>query len=886
MPATATTGPHAPSTAAVTRSLASVLLARRGVVHLPTAVAGRTGSTESARESIGVALLEADLLDRGYLLAGPLRDALASLGDVALAAAGRALLADVDAALGADRPHVPLFRGFPETVPADTADFYVRRVLTVLLQEPEQPCVLCGRTGVVLAVAPCAHLVCGACFDGAEFSACPICHRRIDPADPFLRPGRARAEADPERELPRRLWVLTFGGGADELAADLRAELAGLLDRSGALSPQDRDDLLALLDAAGRTDLSWLPAEIPGRETKALVLAWLLADPGHLEMALPEVTARLTTATDVLRLASVLAGGDAGLLTRPRLTSLRRPVRRALLTALDRLDPTVAAEEMRRYRNRWLPLAELLHVFEYAARYPSAALAVAALRQTRPTGTTLAETLSEGASAPLTLDACGRVSLPSWGRQVETALHDRDLPQALALLTRRPGELLRRLDLMLRLAAGGNVGQADDHTGAVLDAARAAVSKVSPAVLLSALGALRARLAPTMPQRVFFPKGGNAKAHIVADERASIPAEVVAAAVTVLTGEVARRAAAAPRVELAVLDAALDGIVAPFAERTASRALLTLPRGSELPVAEGRSVRLFLHWMEDEEHGRVDLDLALAMFDTDWKHVGTCDYTHLRFADSAAVHSGDLTSAPAPDGATEFADLDLDLLADTGVRYVVAVCFSFNNVAFDDMAEAFAGVMVRDQPGQVGEIFDPRAVEQRFDLVGRARASVPFVFDTAARTLRWLDVVQGVTGSDHAVHRHEDQLGLLARELTALYAGGARVGLGELAAWNAAARATDVALRHVDGTATRYTRRADEEPLAFARRIGSPDHDGSADELLASTPARLAYLLRGDAVRLAEDAEVYALYPASASPDAARVRLLTAADVVTALRPS
>jgi hypothetical protein len=137
---------------------------------------------------------------------------------------------------------------------------------------------------------------------------------------------------------------------------------------------------------------------------------------------------------------------------------------------------------------------------------------------------------------------------------------------------------------------------------------------------------------------------------------------------------------------------------------------------------------------------------------------------------------------------------------------------------------------------------------------------VPFVFDTAARTLRWLDVVQGVTGTDHAVHRHQDELGLLARDLTALYSSGARVGLGELATWNAATRAAAVAVRHVDGTATRYTRRADEEIAGYAARIGSPDHDDSAEQLLASTPAQLAYVLRGD-VLLAKDAEVYAPVP-------------------------
>ncbi len=57
---------------------------------------------------------------------------------------------------------------------------------------------------------------------------------------------------------------------------------------------------------------------------------------------------------------------------------------------------------------------------------------------------------------------------------------------------------------------------------------------------------------------------------------------------------------------------------------------------------------------------RVDLDLALGMYDQDWTHTGTCDYTRLSLV--GAVHSGDYTDAPAPHGATEFLDIDLDAL--------------------------------------------------------------------------------------------------------------------------------------------------------------------------------------------------------------------------------
>ncbi|WP_277744349.1 MXAN_6230/SCO0854 family RING domain-containing protein [Streptomyces sp. LX-29] len=853
------------------RGLAATLLARRGAVYLPAAAGPRPGTEPHPLVAAGVTLLEVELLDRGWLTAPGLRHALTALDPETLAAEGRALLADLDHALGADRDHTPLFRDFPESTPADTVAFYADRVRSLLLQAPEQPCVHCGAETTVRALSPCAHLVCAACFDGADFSACPLCHRRLDARDPFLRPERTRRPAHPDRALPARLRVLHHGGDHTARTADAGRELATLLGRTGALSPQDTDDLHALLTTRERTELSWLPTAVPARETKARVLAWLLADPAAHPVTIPAATALIDTATDILRLAVALSGGDAGLVAVGRFGPIARPLRRALLAALDRLDPTLAVEDMRRHPREWKHLAERLHAFEYARRYPQATLAVAALRDTRLTDDALSARLRATAAHTPSARADGdRLRLPHWPARVEAALAAADVDTAVALLTLRPGQLLRRLDHLLRLAD-------EDGVETVLTAVREVAGRVSPAVLLSALGALRTR-ARKGDERVFFPKGGRAQTHIVPDERAPLPAEAVARAVDTLTAEVLRRAGTLPPVELAVVDAALDGLVAPFAERTASRALVTLPRGSELPIPAGRTLRLFLHWTESDTSGVTDLDLSVALFDAAWKHVGTCDYSSLRYADDAAVHSGDLTSAPAPDGSTEFVDLDLDKLAAAGVRYLVTVVFSYNSVPFDLLADAFAGLMVRDEPGATGPAFDPRQVEQRFDLTSPSNASVPMVVDVAGRTMRWLDVASGVTGDHHAVHRHADELTTLGHGLTGLFTSGARVGLGEIATWQAAARARTVVVRHLDGSRSVYRRRAAEDPAAFAARIGTPATDETPAPDLAT--AHLAYLLRGD-VPLPRGAEAYALHPADLDPRT--VRLLAASDLVTAL---
>ena len=66
----------------------------------------------------------------------------------------------------------------------------------------------------------------------------------------------------------------------------------------------------------------------------------------------------------------------------------------------------------------------------------------------------------------------------------------------------------------------------------------------------------------------------------------------------------------------------------------------------------GNSMRLFLHWQEPP-YQRVDLDLSVGC-SIIWNHVGTCDFTNLVVGGDrrAAVHSGDLTSAPPPLGAS------------------------------------------------------------------------------------------------------------------------------------------------------------------------------------------------------------------------------------------
>ncbi|MFF1415075.1 MXAN_6230/SCO0854 family RING domain-containing protein [Streptomyces sp. NPDC058289] len=870
----------------------TVLLRRLQTFYVdgPSARSGGTGGTG------GPALrrLETELLGRGHTLDPELYAALAALPTENLAASHGRLVALVDDLLGADRTHTPLFRRFPVipvVAPRDTERLYVDRVFAHLLQQADHPCVLCGEQRTVFPVSPCAHLVCRLCWDGADYAGCPLCHRRLDPADPFLRPVRAVGAAKPAHPGPLRLLRL----GTDP-AADATPIVAALLARHTPLSPQDREDLVTLLplSPAARGEL---PEEIPVRETKALLLATLLTDPGARDFVRPLLAEWLTTATDVLRLLAVASAGNPGLLPLPsRFVSLSRPLRRELLALLDSLPVPHLVEDLLRHPTGWKRAAETLHPFEQHARHPRAALAFAVLRGTPLTGllgTALRDTAAAHPDAVRVEDDLIRPA--SWGGRLERALADGTPGAAAALAGQRPGELVRRLDHLLRLHTG------ERPVPELVRALERGLPSVGPGPLLSAFGALRVRAEDRLgARRVFFPRGEVTRALSVAEDRPPLPEPLVREVAGMLEAEVLRRFARPGEepYELAVLDSALADLVVPFAERDSARTLVAVPRGSAQSLPAGEVLRLFLHWTEPTGN-RTDLDLSVAFFDGDWQFTGRCDYTQLRHGpEGAAVHSGDLTSAPAPAGATEYVDLDLAKLAEHGDAYAVPLVFSFNNVPFEELPDAFAGFMALPADGPRDASYDPRTVRQRFDLTGESRAYLPMVVDLGARRALWADVHLPPSGSHQSVGASGgERLAAAAEDVCDHFGSGTRTTLWDLTVWRAAARTREVVVirRATESSATDevwlYRAAAGEQPAAFAARIAAleppeerrprADADAEAAELAAGKRAFLA-LTSASVAPEGGSGTAYRLFPGPAEVPGSFARV-TAGDLVAEL---
>ena len=510
----------------------------------------------------------------------------------------------------------------------------------------------------------------------------------------------------PREPLPGGDSALTELGLATK--QDLERIVADLIAQAIPFSAQDRADLMALRGFG--------PGRAPHVAVKENLAVLTVAFPGL------DFSGSYRTVTDVLRLAVAMAGGDISLAEPCRFPSFSRAQRRRLLGLLDAVgqvqDGRDSAEEMARRSERWKRLLRHLRAGDYARRFPRA---TALLRQVASGGTEAGFT-----------------------SHLEEALARRDVEGALRLLTTHPGVFARRLNHLLRLCG-------DD---AARERVVAEFARVAPEVSLPVLVRLWEYFSSpgpeVLPWRVVAIKAATgAKTTLIPSTRRPGPAD---AAVVRAVEEALRQRGQLGRI--AVDHGLYEGYTVPLGQRSASPGLRTAGRGTRLPLPAGETIRFFLHWRDlpevTEPSGppvtvnsrgtRVDLDLSAFFVSEDFTRTEQIAYYNLR--STAAVHSGDLTSAP--DGAAEFIDVTLAEALRLGWRYVVMTVHSFSHHRLSEVPECWAGAMARGTDPQSGEVFEASTVMQRLDLVSPTFNATPFVIDLAERRLIWWDLPVGV----------------------------------------------------------------------------------------------------------------------------------------------
>lgn len=484
-------------------------------------------------------------------------------------------------------------------------------------------------------------------------------------------------------------------------AAELHALISQLIQAKGSISETDKKDIDTVLESADPEAMNeLLPSEIPFKENAGFVAASLLK---HEKANVEQIGRYFTTATDVLRLAVAWSDGDVSLAEATRFRKFKRRERRLLLGLLERCHPIT--EDMLRYKERWIRLGEILHPSEYKHRYMHCEEAFAILRNNKP--------------------------FTTFNGSVELAFKYRQIWTLIDLLMQRPGEFARRLDQLLR---------STEYTEYVVLAFGEVANQVSTPVLLHVKNHFARRHEPHK-LRVFFPKGNVAKAFAVPDTLPEIDEAACQDLVQCCERVLMERFSMLPPLGKTYVDERLQDYHVPFSQRSASKALHTIVRGSRVPMMEGDTVRFFSWWKEGTVNGtptgRVDIDLSAVLYDHNWQYVEHISYTNLRSSKYKAVHSGDIVSAPQ--GACEFIDLHIPSIVDYGGRYIVATLHSFTNQPYCNLPECFVGWMMRGKPGS-GEIFEPSTVSNKIDVTADTEIAVPVILDLVERKIIWTDL--------------------------------------------------------------------------------------------------------------------------------------------------
>jgi hypothetical protein len=487
------------------------------------------------------------------------------------------------------------------------------------------------------------------------------------------------------------------------------------------------------VSATDKADLKWfvenyrddvfrlLPEEIPQKENLSYIGALLIANTEEAESFLRE---KIKTATDVLRLAAAMSDGDVSLAKATKFRSFKRFERRILLSLLENCGNIT--EDVLRWKKRWIRLGERLHPGEYAREFPRAFEAFDTIRNRKP--------------------------FETFNAKIEHALTAKNTEKVIELLDARAGDFARRLDHLLRLD--------DAKQTEVLEKFKERAAQISTPVLLQVKTHFENRGA-AKDLRTFFPKGDVAKVQAIENNLPFLDEKICLEAAKICKTALTERFSRLAPLGKCYLDERLRDYLVPFSQRSASKALRTIVRGSRVALPDARVIRFFLWWKNGRE--RTDIDLSAALYDENFNYRDIVSYYNLK--NYGGHHSGDIVDAP--EGAAEFIDIDMTKTREMGIRYVVMSLNSFTQQPYCDLPECFAGWMARTHADS-GEIFEPRTVENRIDLASDTRICIPMIVDLHENQVIWTDIALKKAPLWNNVYQNLRGVSLMAKALTTL----------------------------------------------------------------------------------------------------------------------
>ena len=561
--------------------------------------------------------------------------------------------------------------------------------------------------------------------------------------------------------------LTVIGFGTDK---DLNEIMNNLITSKTSLSETDKADMIWLIQNVG-ISVNDLPDEIPFKENVAVVCKLIMDNTSEVEWY-NILHKYLKTATDILRFVTYLSDGDVSLATNTKYKSLSRKQRRLVLRLLDNAGNI--EEDMKRHESKWIRLGEVLHAGEYK-QYNNAYTAFDKLRNNG--------------------------NIVTFSGKLNKLLSEKNIKDALAMLKNRPGELARKLDSLLR--------DYPDYSSLIINVFKEVAYGVSVPVLLQVREHFNWRNEKN-DSRVFFPKGQLARCYTIENQLDSISPDVCGEIGKICVDAIIEQFKSKESLGKVYIDNSIRGYCVPQSQRSASKSMKTVTRGSRLPIGKNtKCCRGFIWWTNCDDTGfddwtwgdnRIDIDLSAAILDENFGYLSHISYTHLRDQAFRGYHSGDITNGGPVDGdgVCEFIDIDIDSVVKNGGRYIIYQVYSFSSQKYSEMPHAMFGWMEREDVNS-GEVFEASTVEQRIDLTAETTVAIPVLFDCVTREYIWMDVAGNINNMNRSCANLEGNLFGVSAMCYGIVKGH-KPQMYDLAIFNALGRGTIVGNRDVADT--------------------------------------------------------------------------------------
>jgi hypothetical protein len=432
------------------------------------------------------------------------------------------------------------------------------------------------------------------------------------------------------------------------------------------------------------------------------------------------------TTTDVLRIAVHLSGGDVSLPKVPskrikvnvwsrstrgwkktyeenpertafKFKKFKRAERKYILSLLEKTNCDV--REMKLKIGRWLRLGEILHPGEYKSTFPRSYKVFDLLRNEKVT---------------------------SWYGEVDAAFKA-SFDEGLLKLTERPGEFLRRLDMLIR-----NSGE---NRKKVLDAFEKVGINASNKVLYESYGHFANR-ETEKPNRTIMVKGSRSRTELT-----PLPAmekELVENIQVSILEVLRKKFSTLESLGKVWINEELKKIPLPTNMRSMNSALKPAIRGQRIPMGnqDAKVIRAYVHWFD--ERGSRDIDLTATLIGMGSGNSAIIGWNGLHNC-TIGCYSGDIRHVQG--ACAEYIDIDIQQSLAKGLKYAILDARNYNGGSLAEITDCVFGYMEREFPVE-NEIFVPATLANSVRLQSASSSTIVAMIDLETQEYIFMDIDQ------------------------------------------------------------------------------------------------------------------------------------------------